>query len=520
MKELIFILTNSQGSHTLENSPDGWDEGLVQWERSDKYWGVFRSFTFSLKFVKDGAYYLRQEFYTYGVNSFSSIEIKRLNKVTLSYYTAYVGEVDFGTFKDNDKSVDVNLLDSGLSKLIKDNASTEYDVSPEEWNYVPPDPGYVPFYVVGGSDEYGGVNISSLIYRLLDEITDGGMTAGTYGFQSTLLADVEVGTATYPVIICKGQTFRQAGQTPGGMFKTSLEDTFKSLVPWLGCKAGVEWVDGIETFVIEPTSHFFLANKPVIELGDVKNINITLNGKMTFGSLKVGFPEKEYDNYSLEIEPVSNSNWKPMANVSSVELDLISKFRADGTGIKDLIINQTDAADDDIFFVQLRWEENLSRWEIYENDDAQFTGVAGTWKVINGRMTPRRCLLANQDWINSCLWDGDGTNLVYTSGKNRLYDIEVQTPPPFTYVKERDDIALSTPTIVLPLTIDFETPLPGDMIDLLNNNYNELISFVYKGVTFTGYVMQVKAKLAGRTSQKITLLLSASNIANLSTLER
>jgi hypothetical protein len=80
MKELKFTLTTSSGAVVLESSPDGWSESLIQWARSDKYWGVFRSFTVALKFVKTGATQLRTEFYQYGTAGTASIVIERLIK--------------------------------------------------------------------------------------------------------------------------------------------------------------------------------------------------------------------------------------------------------------------------------------------------------------------------------------------------------------------------------------------------------------------------------------------------------
>lgn len=130
MDELRFILTfiNTSATVTLIHAPDGWDEQLVRWERSLKYWGMFRSFSIPLKFVKDGALALRTEFYTYGLKSQVNISIERQNKLTFAYEVAYSGMIDFGTWKDLDTYVEVTIIDGGLVKYLKDNEGTEYQI--------------------------------------------------------------------------------------------------------------------------------------------------------------------------------------------------------------------------------------------------------------------------------------------------------------------------------------------------------------------------------------------------------
>ena len=106
--------------------------------------------------------------------------------------------------------------------------------------------------------------------------------------------------------------------------------------------------------------------------------------------------------------------------------------------------------------------------------------------------------------------------LKYTSGDNDLYNIEVDR---YTkahglqgqWMVERGDITIYAGSLFLPINIDFEAAFPDDMIKTLNDYNNSLVSFEYKGYTYTGYIMSVKAKLSGRGSQKITLLSSADN---------
>ena len=340
MDELLFILTTSAGTVTLANAPDGWDESLIQWERSDKYWGVFRSFTIPLKFVKVGATLIRTEFYLHGTKGISNIVIQRLNKISLVYVNAYVGILDFGTFKDSDYYVEVNLLDSGLAKSLKDNGSTEYETTARKFGISNPD--FIQFAVGTTSiddPKFGGIDIVDLIKKILDKMTNGAVTAGTVALKSTILDAYKAGTdhTINPVIVCRGRTFREPGMSPQGNFKLTFDDLFKSLQTWLGIGVGVEVIAGVDTLVIEHKSYFFDYDDIRMELGSVRNLSVYPNPKMMFNRIAIGFPAKEYNDFSMTNEPNATSKWQGPNKTNSTELDLVSKFRADKWGITQII---------------------------------------------------------------------------------------------------------------------------------------------------------------------------------------
>ena len=131
MRDLQFIITINGVPITLQHAPDGWDDALIQTERSMTYYGMFRSFSIPLKFVKDGAKILRQAFYYFNgeIEQASSYEAKvtilinKLNKISLVYEQLFTGEFDFSTFKDTLDYVEINIIDGGLTSIIKAKAS-------------------------------------------------------------------------------------------------------------------------------------------------------------------------------------------------------------------------------------------------------------------------------------------------------------------------------------------------------------------------------------------------------------
>lgn len=126
MQDLQFIITRNGIATTLTHSPDGWDDALIQTERSMKYYGMFRSFSIPLKFVKDGATLLKRIFYYWDFNADSAsyeakvyFQVNKLNKLTLVYEQTFKGELDCSTFKDFGHYVEINVIDGGLSSIIK-----------------------------------------------------------------------------------------------------------------------------------------------------------------------------------------------------------------------------------------------------------------------------------------------------------------------------------------------------------------------------------------------------------------
>ncbi len=135
MDKLKFILTTNYqwpGSvsviTTLTHSPMGWDESIIKYIRSDKYFGLFKSVTPKLQFVKEGAEILRDMFYKRGIEADAILTIQILDSVQLTYSDYYIGNVDFSTFKDNLTDVEVVVVQSGDWEKIKSKFDNEYEI--------------------------------------------------------------------------------------------------------------------------------------------------------------------------------------------------------------------------------------------------------------------------------------------------------------------------------------------------------------------------------------------------------
>lgn len=121
----------------LINAPQGWEETLLNYKRSDNYFGMIRSFTVPLKFVLDGAWLLRREFYTKRMGAVTVLKIEALDNSTWSYRLVYRGEVDYTEFTDEDESVTVNVTDVGVAEAVASSDKAVFEIPLTEENSHP-----------------------------------------------------------------------------------------------------------------------------------------------------------------------------------------------------------------------------------------------------------------------------------------------------------------------------------------------------------------------------------------------
>lgn len=528
MNDIFYILRGTGASTILEHSPDGWDETMVTWERSEKYWGVFRSWTIPLRFIKDGAAFLRNEFYTYGMGSSVEIEIQRLNKVTDLYKLAYKGILDFSTWKDTDQYVEVAFKDFGAAKLLKDYGSTEYQAGNGIKIY---GGGYsedVEFHCSTGHLYYG-VHLITLAKNIVDQMSGGAVyhpTTPTLFVRSDYLENYEYSALSDQYIICvPGKQFR-LGNSREGDFRTSFDDWYKSVNALFNLAVGIETDSetGYDVIRIEPKSYFFGTTGVNIEnFGEVRNITISLATKLMFKTLKIGYDAKDYSTMPddwRQYEPNATSKWLVKNDYTAAELDLVSKYRGDGYGITDIMTTENDGTDQDIFFVQITDDGAIADYIVDIRGEVRQAATPGTEVALrNSLITPRRNLQrftgeagVDYKWLGNFFFGDNIADLVCTSADNSILYQETSYDGT-NFISEAGSWAVLPHPIFYPILFEVEAAMPADLLEVITANPYGLYEFIYEGYTYRGNIMKIDAKLAGRSSQKILLLMDGSNSA-------
>lgn len=128
MNQLRYSIIHGNTTVVLKHAPEGWNDNLIEKQRSEKYHGFMTSFIAKLTFVKDGATLLRTIFFTHFPNySQAYLKIEELDDVLLTYSQAFLGEIKFDTFIYFKQSVEVTVASTGLANLLKLNFSTSYN---------------------------------------------------------------------------------------------------------------------------------------------------------------------------------------------------------------------------------------------------------------------------------------------------------------------------------------------------------------------------------------------------------
>lgn len=501
MNDLIFTISIRGHSTFLQHSPIGWDDSLVRWEKSQKYHGLFRSFSIPLEFVKEGAAVLRNAFYTDGIEAKVFVQIKKLDRTTLNYIDTYHAEVDFSTFQDKEHSVEVNLVDGGLSKRIKSREKIIFETD-IDWQS-----SYTSFYIEHKSEYYPVeyVNIQPSFISLMDKLSEGLISSGEFNIQCDILSDY-----TDSLVLTNG--YAASGGTLYSI-KTSFEDFFQSINAIAPIGIGIEIINGVETLVLEPVEYFY-RDEVQLSLGAVSELEISIAKDLIFNSVKVGFPDADYGLLDKTWEPNAESIFTtPIIRVVK-ESELTSRYRADGTGIVDACLMARKTQDpemgdnEDVFFAEIYYESVYEHKWLLRKGYIRKAGASGTRPLYNPTITPIRCLLRHKPYIESCL--NTLGRIQFASAKNENL-INETSEDGFSFLPESGGFETDTPALFLPIHFSFKCPYIKDLLKLISSRSNGLFEFSWKGITFRGFILDLQIKLADRGTMSVKLLSSADN---------
>ena len=529
-KELRYTLTDTTGIPVvLTVSPDGWDDTMIVFERSKKYYGVFRSFSIPIKFVKEGATIIRNEFYTHRVRAYCGILIEKLNKITLEYEVAFIGKVDFITFKDGDNYVECNMIDGGLAEVFKAKENDEVSFKANSWGESMAIQAYIFYPPASPDDHYTwAMNFFQMFGAIVDKMTDGGLLAGTFGIKSDLLNTPVVygGIFEERYYLTTESSLKYVDQGIHTFdYITSLADFFTAVNAIAEAGMGIEVIDGVETIVLEQRSYFF-PDETITELGEAKNLSLTLNQELNFSKIKCGYANKSYsdtanqgnDEISIN-EPNTETTYSVPNVTSSKEYDIMSKYRADSAGITQLWNSEeVDTKDTGMVILDLKWVQQTLpsgpfNWRYrggllrkkFQTDPCAYP--------FNVSISPKRSLLSHKAFIDSCCFGLSGYDINFLNGTNDqiLNETATQQPVPVVYLKEYEGFEIGGAEYFLPLLISIDVPYSQNMPTLMNIHPTGKLAFSYEGTRYSGFIMKAEIKLAGRGSVKFSLLSSVDN---------
>lgn len=120
----------------LKTAPTQWSNTLLNFARSLTYLGVFREFTVPMTFTRDAAKIIRSLLWGKGKNVIAYYALTKWDRTAYpaQYNKFFVGELDFYKSKQSQdgKKFTINVMEGGLSKLLKSNEGKVYEININE----------------------------------------------------------------------------------------------------------------------------------------------------------------------------------------------------------------------------------------------------------------------------------------------------------------------------------------------------------------------------------------------------
>jgi hypothetical protein len=340
----------------------------------------------------------------------------------------------------------------------------------------------------------------TLLKKLINSVTN-----GEFEIDSDLLG-IEFPT----VYLTSGDGLRGLA---GAKIKTSLSQFFNSFNTVFGIGLGLI----ADRLRLEKKSFWVDYSSPII-LGEISKFRCSPAQDYIFNSLKIGYPDQEYEDVNGKQEFNNTHEYSfPNTRLSKV-LEMVSNYRADCFGEEFYRINlegksTTDSkADNEVFMVhvvdKIEGYYYLDNKPVYHLDRSLNAGAIGILEpatVFNLFLSPKHCMLRNGSFYHSLFYKQDNKYVVFqTTEKNA----EVVTD-----VVEKADVEIADfdTALFTPNLLEFETKVPVNLIDLLNDNPLKAFQIIIEGRNYLGIPVKVSSRPADRASQEYQLLSAPQN---------
>lgn len=307
-------------------------------------------------------------------------------------------------------------------------------------------------------------------------------------------------------VILSGNAIRGFGEAK---IKTSIRDFFTAM----HARHAVALSVTDDTIALEPKAQVFDDTNP-IHLGTINKLKISLAKEWLYNRIKVGYPNQNYQTVNGREEFNSTQEYLLTLERITRELNLICPYRADGYGIQAYVTETKEKSttdnkgDNELFIIEI---EDNPRDDGYYRVKRELwdsiTGINATSSAYNIGLSPKRMLLDHGSMLSAISFGFEQEKITYqTADKNS----NLRTVKNGVVVHESADISvqdLPSP-LFIPYILEFETKIPVDLIDLLNENPARAFSFDYKGITGIGFLLKASAEPYGKEAQQFTLLCS------------
>lgn len=432
-----YILNNTnEGELTLQNAPEGWKEIEFVITRSSEKWGLFSEFSGSLGFLKDGKVYIDNIIETYGINEIVELTIQYRDPVTLIYETYISAILDLSTYKKEEYITQVSFEDSGFKRKLRSRSdlSLQYNASEsiegESLSLATPYENITLRYIDSGDvEQFSTVETIfpwNAFKSIIQQITDSGYEV----LDSSILGRATDGYSNDGDLsfrtIQNGKLIRGYTESTDNLrINFSLDELFNAFDKQIPIGLGFSTDSSDRDIVVIEERNNFFESDIVLTLDDNKLNNLSFQpaNDLIYKAIKIGYENFATDNEKGLTEYNAKSEYVTPVTVSDNDLDLINRFRADGTAINQ-ILNNFKKADTDpegsefdaqLFLIDAYNDSGTIRNSVNQN----YSTVSGIYDnstlYYNLDLSPQRILETKYaEWLNIGLQKLTGQKIKHT----------------------------------------------------------------------------------------------------------
>lgn len=259
----------------------------------------------------------------------------------------------------------------------------------------------------------------------------------------------------------------------------------------------------------------------VIDLPNPSNFKVSVHKPFLFNELEIGYPEIKNDVGVLNGNQETNCKYlfgigtvKSPAKINKVTKMKGSPYEIEKIRTTILPKDSTDYKSDNEnfaivtdFILQPATTASILPYYLLDRSlNSVTTGILEPLTIFNLAISPKRMIMNNGPFLRSCLFMSDSRILAYkTCDKNNKMVCNA--------VVEKADIRIGDlgDKIFHPIILEFETPAPINLIELLDANPLQIFSVEFLGNIYTGIPIKVAINPSNDKKQSYQLLALPEN---------
>lgn len=300
--------------------------------------------------------------------------------------------------------------------------------------------------------------------------------------------------------ITNGKLIRNYPDEP---LTVNMRDLFKSFDAVYNLGLGYDRVN--DRFYIDRKSKFFDSSYLMFDLGEVANLKISPLEEGYFNKILGGYDyEGEYEDfqgafefnlqreYALSTPVKEDADYRGKYNFDSIGVELARRKQYFDNSSKDTRYDKL------VYIIKTDGSNPIL--------GSNLEGFRGIEQYYNTMLTPRQNATRWGNVLKTALYKNNNPIKFQTASKQ--FEMTVDGVNEFSDIAQTD---IPDDPIFIPELYSFESYITTDYLTILNANPHGFIRFTYEGVTYEGYVKEIKT---GDYNKKATYELFAKAISN------